>query len=54
MGIGLLVGGVAAAATAAGAVPFVFVATVGAVMILVGLITLLVGIATSSSARTDE
>lgn len=41
MGIGLLIFGVSAALTAAGAYPFVFVATVGAIWFLVGLITLL-------------
>jgi len=46
MGIGLVVGGLAVALTAAGAVPFIFVATVGAIMFLVGLIMLFVGLAT--------
>jgi predicted phage tail protein len=52
MGIGLVVGGISAAGIAAEAWPFVFVATVGAVLIVMGLLTLLVGLATSSSART--
>lgn len=46
MGIGLVVGGLAVALTAAGAIPFIFVATVGAIMFLVGLVMLLVGLAT--------
>jgi hypothetical protein len=46
MGIGLIVFGVSAGLTAAGAIPFVFVATAGAIMIIIGLLTLLVGLAT--------
>ncbi|HSQ60237.1 MAG TPA: hypothetical protein VLT84_07365 [Acidobacteriota bacterium] len=54
MGIGLLVGGIAAAAIAAEAWPFVFVATVGAVLIIIGLITLLVGLVTDENLRTTK
>jgi len=54
MGIGILVGGVAAAGTAAGAFPLVFVVTVGALMFLIGLIMLLIGLATDSTPQTSE
>ncbi len=46
LGIGIVVGALGAAGTAAGALPLVFVATVGVVMILIGLIVLLVGLLT--------
>jgi hypothetical protein len=41
MGIGLIIFGVSAGLTAAGALPFVFVATVGAIWFLVGLLVLI-------------
>jgi len=52
MGFGLVLGGVSAGLTAAGATPFIFVASVGALILIIGLITILIGLATSSSART--
>ena len=54
MGIGILVGGVAAAGAAAGAFPLVFVVTAGALMFLIGLIMLLIGIGTDSTPQTSE
>jgi hypothetical protein len=53
MGIGILVGGLAAAGTAAGATPLIFVATVGVVMILIGLIVLLIGLMTPGEPETS-
>jgi hypothetical protein len=50
MGIGVLLGGIAAIGIAADASAFLFVATVGAVFIIIGLITLLVGLATGSGS----
>lgn len=44
MGIGVLVGGLAVAGTAAGAWPLVFVVTAGAVLIVVGLVFLIIGL----------
>lgn len=54
MGIGVLLGGVSAIAIAAEAWPFVFVATVGAVLLIIGLLTLLVGLATGEQQRVPK
>lgn len=54
MGIGILVGGVAAAGVAAGTFSFVYVVTVGALLFLIGLIMLLIGLTTDSTPRTSE
>jgi hypothetical protein len=51
MGFGILIFAGAALLTAAGATPFIFVATVGAVTFIVGLIILLVGAFTPSRPR---
>ena len=53
MGIGILVGGLAAAGAAAGAFPLVFVATAGVVLILIGLITLLIGLMTPGEPKAS-
>jgi hypothetical protein len=46
MGLGVVVFTGSALLTAVGAVPFVFVATAGVVMVLIGFLIFLVGLAT--------
>jgi len=54
MGIGILVGGIAVAVAAAGVFELVFVATAGALLLLIGIVTLLVGLGTSPDAKKGD